>query len=412
MGSLKGALAGLSLLLIACSEDPRPTPAESVDPPEAPSAVDPPPESEAPAPEPSAPDPAPAPVVPSEIGAAPPAPEAGCAFGTPSAIAAGQWGDVARADDGFVAATSSSEGTRETLSVWRLEAGAEPTRLSTHALTYPVPSDRRRAGPALSAEHVAWVDGERSLFVAPLSRDARPTRIGGPASLRFSPALVLAGDVRAVAWTDDSGTPMRVRGRHLRPSGEPTGEAADLTPEGGGGAAPSALGASIVFLDPRAAMSVAHRAEVGTDGFAPTTVARPVGLVTAPPVIAALGDEASPWLAFTLVGAAATTAVGLVELGGAAPARPIVPGTGYGTLHVDGDGRVVAADAPRDRPPDAPREIHVHVVGDDGALGEAAVITGPGGSGRRGRVAVGRDGVAVLFIEAGRAYVSFGRCRR
>jgi len=27
-------------------------------------------------------------------------------------------------------------------------------------------------------------------------------------------------------------------------------------------------------------------------------------------------------------------------------------------------------------------------------------------------VAVGRDGVAVLFIEAGRAYVSFGRCQR
>lgn len=410
MGPLIRRVA-LAAALLGCAEDPAPTQPPEETPPEV---TEPGPGSE-PEPEPEAqPEepadlPAPEAAAPAALGAVPELTEPGCAFAAPAAIGPGEWGDVAASEGGFVAAVLHADEAGETLTTFRLDPAGGSAPLTERRLDHPVPPARRGAGPIVDAARVAWVDAERGLHVAPLE-GGDPAPVGQPASLRFTPALVSGGEARAIAWTDDSGTPMRVRARRLGADGRPTGEAADLTPSGGGGAAPVAHGEGLVFLDPRAAMSVAHRASVGPQGFGEAAVARPVGLVTAPPQIAAIGEPPG-LLAFTAVGAAATTAVGLVPLEGATPAQPIVRGTGYGTLHVDGDGRLLVADAPLDRPPESPRELHVHAVGADGALSEATVIRGPDGHARRGRIASSGELVAVLFEAAGRVYVSLGRCR-
>ncbi|HJL17785.1 MAG TPA: hypothetical protein RMH99_19125 [Sandaracinaceae bacterium LLY-WYZ-13_1] len=360
--------------------------------------------------------------------ALPDAPEAGCAFAAPTRLLPRPaWVDVAGADGAFwVAGTTAGDDGEEAVLV-RVPLDGAAQVSARASLEEAVPADRRRAAPALTIHDgraiLALVDASHRVRVArfepgPSAALAFATAAEG-ASLRFSPALAPAGDGWVLAWTDERGTPMRVRAARLDASGARRGEPTDLTPAGGGAAAPAfARGAEppvLVFVDPRQGMSVAHRVAVTDAGFSGPAVARPVGLVAEPPETAAVRLGATDWLGYTAVGNVATTAVGLVRLEGTSDPVPLVAGTGYGVLHVDatrlGDGAVFAADAPTDSPPDAPRELHVRVVDADGTpLGEATVASGPDRAASRGRVAVASGAVATTFVSTDGTYVALGRC--
>jgi hypothetical protein len=428
-------LLGLALVLAAgCEEEPaaeapeaEAPEADEVDEADEADEVEP---SAAPArdtPEARAAGPAPAEATAAALPALPERPEVGCAFGAPVRVRSGPaWVDVAGADEGFlIGGSAASDGGEEAFLV-RVRPGAAPRRVARAALEHAVPADHRRAAPTLAVAGeraaLALVDGAHRLLVATFDPAAPGALALAPvaegASLRFAPVLAARDGGWLVAWTDERDTPMRVRGRLLDAAGRPRGEPADLTPVAGGAAAPAFVeGAAppvLVFVDPREGMSVVHRVPTGPEGFGDTAVARPVGYVAAPPETAAVRLGEVDWLGYTAVGNVATTAVGLVRLEGTAPPAPLVPGTGYGILHVDvarlGDGAVFVADAPQASPPDAPRELHVRAVGPDGALGSPARVAGPSDRAARGRVAVARTAVATTFTGADGTFVAIGRC--
>ncbi len=400
-------------LLLAACDDP-------------PAAPEPPPREEAPAP-PSEPEP--------EIHAAPPttpdrpsapvaAPEAGCAFGAPVRVHdAPGWVSVAPFGGGFVVAGLGRDGDGEQVVVSRIGGDGSVQELARGALENGAP-DHRRAAPALATRGsriaLAVADGRARLMFAELDGGGALAwrSIAESASLRFTPALASHADGWAIAWTEEREHAMRVHAGRVV-AGALTG-ARELAPEGGGSAASSfvagATPPSIVLLDPRSGVSVVHRASLAGAAFGDPEVARPINLVTEPPEIAAVNVGGAPWLAYTAVGSAATTAVGLVPLSNEAMPTAIVPGSGYGVLHVDaaalpGDRGVFVADAPQASPSDSPRELHVRILEADGALGDAAIVRGPGGAASRGRIAHLADGVvAVAFTDESAIYAATGRC--
>ena len=417
-------LGGLVLLalLAGCGED-EPSPSGDAPPRPAPEAHA---QAASEPAEPIAPDPPPDVGAEAEETAAPPR---GCALGAPLPVPGGAgWTDLVALDDGFLVASLASPGSTaaaERLTLARLRGGAL-RRAAELDLDYPVPAARREAGPVLARREgsvgLVFVDAEARLLFARVD-PARPrpvvTSIAEGASLRFRPALAATEDGWVVAWTDARETPMRVFTRTVDPDGRRPSAPRDLTPLAGGAAAPTAvLGAApptLVFLDPRQATSVSLRAALGSGGFARPEVARPVGVVTEPPEIVAARLGGDDWLGYTGIGSLATTAVGIVRLGGTEEPRVLVEGTGYGRLHVDaaplGPGAVFVADAPQAAPPTSPRELALAVLGPDGALGEIVRVRGPGGRADRGRVAAGATGrIAVSFRDVERSVVAAGRC--
>lgn len=365
---------------------------------------------------------------------APPAtPSSGCAFSEPArAHAVAGWFDIASAGDGFLIAGTAPTARGEEAFILRVPHDGPVESIARVALDQPVPADRRRASPALNVSAtraaLALVDGEYRLLVAVFDPRRASSIVLSPvatgASLRFTPALAARSEGWALAWTDEGETPMRVHGALLDPHGRARGRSTDLTPVAGGAAAPvfleGSVASTLVFVDPREGMSVAHRVALRDDGFGRTEVVRPIGLVAAPPEMVAVRIGSMDWLGYTAVGNLATAAVGLLPLEGTAPPVPLVRGTGYGVLHVDaarwGDrGAVFVADAPRASPPDSPRELHVRTVGASGAMSEPAVVRGPSGGASRGRIAVAdppAETVATVFTDADGTYVAIGRCAR
>ncbi len=254
---------------------------------------------------------------------------------------------------------------------------------------------------------VAFVDGQNHIRLGAAdprepSAQLRTIEAGSGADLRFAPALGVVGQVRVVAWTDGTGTPMRVRLARADRTGTLL-DTHDLTMTGMGAAAP-VFGAggdtkTIYFVDPRAGVSPIVKAELNPDGTPrPSAVARPVGTVSVPPEVAVAEDGSGhAYAGYTAIGNLATTAVGLMPLfGDVSGPSALVPGTGYGLLNVAavaGRGAVVfAADAPKGEARDAPREIHVRLV-KDGAAGETLTVAAPDGNRprHRPRAASGRD---------------------
>lgn len=371
--------------------------------------------------------------VPSAAGAAPvgaavpAAPERGCAFGEPRAVHAGGWSAVAAAPGAVVVAGTAHEGERERM--FALGVGFDGTTrvLAEGALEHAVPPEHRRSGPALasSGERLAFVvlDGRRRVLLAELSAaapGAAPswTTVGEGASLRFAPAVAAVGGGWAVAWTGEEGEVMRVHGALVR-RGAVEGVRELRSPAGGAAAPAFVVGAgapTMLFVDPREGLSVIHRAAVSADGFGEPTIGRPVNLVAEPPALAAALVGEREWAAYTAIGLGATTAIGLVRLDSTEAAVAVVRGTGYGVLHVasaplPGERALFVGDAPQEPAPTAPRELHARVLDRDGVLGEPAVVRGPSGAARRGRVAHVTDGVVGLsFTDGEQIHVALGRC--
>jgi hypothetical protein len=300
--------------------------------------------------------------------------------------------------------------------------------LPLHVRTLERPVRGRIAPPAVLVESpvrgaLAVIDGTGTLSVGrfELSRpslpELRPVATGADA--RFAPALAMTARGLLVAWTEAATGSMRVRVATVDSLGEASAPI-DVTPAASGGSAPTfEAGATppvLFFLDARSGVSPLWR--VGFDAAGrprPATVARPLGIAPEPPELAVVRVGSRTVVAYTVIGSAASTAIGIVPLEPRdAEPKPIVRGEAYGQLHVasaphDDDVALIAVDAGQGAGRDAPREVRVHAVDASGAFSRPLVLRGGAGDGGAAHAAVSRS--AVAFTAADGVYVQrIGPC--
>jgi ATP-dependent DNA helicase DinG len=337
---------------------------------------------------------------------------------------------IASVGQSFVVAGYAVRAGKEQLFVVRATLGAKPEPITAFDVDPPYPR-QRSAAPGLSARaendiSVAFVNATGQLWV----RRLRMGRAGHGAAIelasgvdtRLAPAVAHRQERTLVAWTAAT-TPMHTW-LALISNDDAVLSRTDLTPSSMGASAPAFVaGASppaLVAVDARNGMSPILRIDLASDGSpGKAKVAVPVSMVSSPPRLAAGVSSAGSFVAYTGLGAAATSAVGLVAIDEPA-ARPItlVPGTAYGSLHVAAasspQALYFAVDAPvtggkGTAGRDPLREVRVHVLGQRG-LGAATSIRGPGSS-TRPSIALSREGnVAVSFTTETGVYVAHLRC--
>ena len=328
-----------------------------------------------------------------------------------------------------VAGISSSASGAEELFVVRVAPGEPPAPIGTLALV-TAGLEERIAPPAITAVDatdvaVALVDAGRTLrsgrvSVSPPAGRVELAELASGADNRMAPALRAVGRRVAVAYTDGSGTPMRVK-LVLLDAGGHHDPARDLTPPSMGASAPTFVDGlttpTLVFVDARDAISPIVRVTLSSDGVpSPGQVVVPVGVVSTPPELAAAFAPSGAWVGYTVVGHLASTAVGLVRLDRNSEApTALVPGTAYSPLHVAAvatpDAVVFAADAPTGPGREPPHEIHVRRVDAEGA-GPVLVLRAPDGTAAHAAIARRADGtVAVAFSAASGVYVQTARCQ-
>ncbi len=332
---------------------------------------------------------------------------------------------------GFVVAGYLSGVGGESVSVVRLSPSSPTTPIATLPLGASSPTPRV-APPALAALDdgrvlLAATDARGEVRAGVLGVSAPAMRpalasIGRGADLRFPPAIApLRGGAAAVAWTDGSATPMRVRLAVVLPDGRVTATH-DLTPESLGASAPVATRVAdtpeLVFLDARGGLSPVVRVALGEDGTPrPPQIERPLSTVSEPARIAAGHLGARRFVAYTAIGRAATSAIGVVELGGTLPPVPLVPGEGYGPLHIDAVSAPAAVVFALTRPRAgiAPTErfhasAEVRLV-DDAGPGPALPVGAPEEPASHVALARGDDGtLGVAVTSAAGVSVSWLRC--
>jgi len=263
-------------------------------------------------------------------------------------LASGGPASITATVGGFVVAGYVPGATSEEVVAVRLSPSSPTSPLAT--LTLGAGTTTPRVAPPM----VMALDNGRVLVAATDARGAvrvvmlgvsSPTMrpelrtIGRGADLRFAPAIAaLRGGAAAIAYTDGSGTPMRVRLAVVRPDLS-IAATHDLTPQSLGASAPVvdtlAEVPEIVFLDARGGLSPVVRVALGEDGTPRTAqIDRPLSTVSEPAHIAAAHVGPRRFVAYTAIGRAATSAIGVVELGGTLPAEPLVPGVGYGVLQL------------------------------------------------------------------------------
>jgi hypothetical protein len=332
---------------------------------------------------------------------------------------------IASVGRGFVIAGYAPRDGREQLFVVQLAADGRPKPVTAFDVQPPHPR-ARVAPPGLSVRDdndvtVALIDGDGTLWARRLRMGpgggGSAVEIARGADTRFAPALTHSEARELIAWTTGS-TPMRTQLAVLSNTGAVASKR-DITPESMGAAAPTfVVGASppsLLMVDARQGMSPLVRVDLSSDGTpSPPKVVLPLSTVSIPPALVAASASVGTYVGYLGFGSAATSAVGLVAIEPIVGSpSPLVPGTGYGVLHVAAASApralLFAADAPTAPAKDAPREIHVHVVGKSGA-GVATVIVGHGGA---TNAAIARDDtgtVAVAFTTGSGVYVARLRC--
>lgn len=314
---------------------------------------------------------------------------------------------------------------REQVYLVAVPAEALPKPIASFDLKAPHPLPRL-APPGLAARTeddvvIAFTDGARTLR----SRRMRMGQGGSGASVelaqnvdtRFSPALTTSQDRTLIAFTL-GGTPMRTTLAVLAADGNVT-ERKDLTPASMGAAAPAFIAGAtppvLLMLDARNGMSPLLRVDLGSDGAAkPAEVVLPVSMVASPPEIAAASSSIGTYVAYTALGSAASSAVGLVSIAPiAGTPEALVPGTAYGQLHIAATTApravLIAATAPIGTGKNPELELHVHVIGITGQ-GPATVLRASGGA---SHPAIARDEaghVGVAFATPSGAFVAILRC--
>jgi hypothetical protein len=336
----------------------------------------------------------------------------------------GQATAVASGDTFLIVGYARGENSGEQLFVVSATPDGAPTLVRT--LPIAVPSQHARTAPPAAALlsdgrlYVAWLDGPGAVYGAVMSAQpggsVRPTALGTGADTRFAPAVLVAGEHVAVAWTEAS-TPMRLKLATVEPG---TGEVAsehDLTPTNIGAAAPTVVhGAArptLLFLDPRAGTSPLFQVSLGADATpGRTRPARPVGNASEPPRLASATVGPRTHGGYTAVGSGATSAIGYVTWGDAeASPVAIVPGTGYGRLWLSAaaapGAALFAASAPTGTDRESLRVVRVRVA-DEAGLGELLELPGHG---RMPAIARRADGVVgVALARSDSMHVAWLRC--
>ncbi|MCC7540633.1 MAG: hypothetical protein IT379_30740 [Deltaproteobacteria bacterium] len=333
------------------------------------------------------------------------------------------------------------DGGHDVVFVAEWSPGRPPAPLRRIALAGNAPADRRTAPPSLLAlgdRRIVLAHAEASGRLAlreirrgdPVGAGERTVTVGQGADLRFAPALARIGDHIAVAWTDGRATPMRLRLAILDAALAPSGPERDVTPVSMGAAAPSfvvgAVPPLLLFIDPRRGISPIHRLALGADGpVGESRVIVSTGVAPDRPVVAGALAGDRPLVAWSVIGRAATTAVGLARLDSAwtayaRPPEPLVPGTAYtplsvSTVRLEQAHAVFATDQPTAATPtpsgaairEAAVQIGVRVVAADGALRAPLTVAGPDGTARGAALAsFGGRRVALSFRDGGGTYVS------
>lgn len=399
------------LACVGCGEPPRETSVAPAPSPTAPSPA-PDPTSDPPASDPPAApglpgleglegldDPGPDLVAPPDVEVSTTLPESGCVVtGAPvRALDGADRPAIVRGVGTYFVAGYVRSGAGEAVAIARLDDGASPRLFVTLPIAHGVAEGARRGAPALSVAAdgrllVAATDADGALLYADLETEsvavAGTLRIvagTAHADARFAPAVVATAGATVIAWTDGSGTPMRVRLARVDRTGGLLGTN-DVTPAAGGAAAPTIgrgdTSPTLYFVDPRISISVVSSVVLGTDGTpGETTVVRPLARAADPASFVAVHAGGAVHLAYVAVGNAGSRAVGLLDAEGSAPPVALVPGLGFGaSILVDGvtlgDAAVLVAEAPSAAEPTAPHEVRVRVLAASGALSEPLILPG------------------------------------
>jgi hypothetical protein len=261
------------------------------------------------------------------------------------------------------------------LELWRAPSAFESF---THVAQLELASKPRRAAFLCNEQRAlaTWVDERAQLMLADVhdGKFSTPRSLAEGVDRRFAPALQALGTQTLLAFTRSVGDAMHVQLAHLE--GERLTQE-DLTPQGHGAtAATFVIGQRpprLVMIDAHAGVSPLLEVDFDAHGKpAPAVVRTPVSQPYAPPALqAAVVSSTRTVVAFTAIGRAAATAIGMVPLHVAEAASALVPSKGYGELALSaarsGEVTVFASEAFREPTKDAPRIVLASVVGEQGA---------------------------------------------
>jgi hypothetical protein len=334
---------------------------------------------------------------------------------------------IAALASGFAVAGYTKKGeSSEQLFLVSVPVNGLPEPIATLTINPPL-KIKRIAPPGLAARTqndvvLAFTDGNGALR----ARRMRMAVAGHGASLqiapsvdtRFAPALTMSQDRTLIAYTVGS-TPMRTMLATLAGDGK-LEEQRDVTPTSMGACAPAFVAGAeppvLLMLDARDGLSPLLRLDLAADGSSSEAaqVVTPVSTVANPAELAAASSSIGTHVAYTGIGSAATSAIGLLSI---APIvgtpEAIVPGTAYGQLHASAAsaprGVIMVTTAPLTPTKDPELELHANVIGVTGK-GADAVVRVPGGA---NHPAVARDdagNVAVAYSTPSGTFVAFLRC--
>jgi hypothetical protein len=335
--------------------------------------------------------------------------------------------NVAAFGDDFVVTGYARDAQTERVFVVHVTAAGEAAPVASVRVE-PPHAVRRSAGPGIAASlqhgaRIAYTTGAGVLLTQLLQVGASR---GAGASLelargvdtRFAPAVSLGKRATLIAYTLGS-TPMRTKLARIGPKGDVL-EVHDVTPQAMGAAAPAFVQGSepllLVTADARDGMSPIARTQLD-DGGVPrgTEVAASVGMMSEPPQLTAAGASFGGFVGYAGLGAAATSAIGLVQISpkGGAPAA-MVKGTAYGTLRVAatsaGDRLYFAADTPLAPGKNPKRSITLLPIDAQGR-GTSLTISSPSGDAAHVSIARAQDGRLALVWNGGDAvYLAYARC--
>jgi hypothetical protein len=334
---------------------------------------------------------------------------------------------IAAFGGGFVLAGYTHGSAGEQVFVVHVTAAGKLEPVATLPLAVPQPFERKVA-PGLAADAaqgvtVAYTDGAGNLFVQALRVGAAH---GGGSALtlahgvdtRFAPAVSYGRQGALIAYTLGS-SPMRAMLVRLDPKGDVLATH-DVTPPAMGAAAPafsSVLSpAWLVTADPRNGMSPIARTPLDREGKpGASEVAAPVGMMSQPPELVAAQADFGGYLLYTGLGAAATSAVGLMKFAPSAGApEAFVKGIAYGALHaaaVASKGVVLlASDAPLAAGKQPAHALQM-VLLDAKGQGPVLQVKGPSGDATHVGIAHAEQaGVGFSFSAADGVYLGKLRC--
>jgi hypothetical protein len=334
---------------------------------------------------------------------------------------------VAALGDGFVLAGYTRSAASEQVFVVYVTGKGKLEPVATLPLAQAHPGERAVA-PGLAADAaqgvtVAYTDGTGTLFSQSLRVGAAhgggaPSTLAHGVDTRFAPAVAYGKRGALIAYTLGT-TPMHSTLVRLDPKGDVLGTH-DITPPAMGAAAPAFVsGASppwLITADPRNGLSPIARTPLDAEGKpGPAAVAAPVGMMSQPPELAAAQAGFGAYVIYTGLGAAATSAVGLVRiLPKAANPEAFVKGTAYGALHAAALGTknavLLAADSPIAPGKQPLHEIQIALV-DATGQGPTLRVAAPGGDATHAALArADQAGVALTFSAPDGVYLTKLRC--